>query len=718
MISTDHHDEQEMDEDSLKLSDILRAPNVAELLSEEERTEIAGQVYNNWLLDKQSRQPWEEKMAEALKLALQVSEAKTFPWPDCANVKFPLITIAALQFHARAYSALIPGTDVVKCRTFGTDPDGLKAARAARVSSHMSYQVLEEDEGWEENHDRVLITAPIVGCAFKKSQFDPLLGHSVTSHVLAANLYIPYYAATLETASRITELLFPSSNAMESWERRGLFLEGSCERVSPQSLQRNALTNARAESQGITEASQDPATPFELLEQHTWLDLDGDGLQEPYIVTVRMDTQKLCRIVARFRSTDVKRVGKKIYDIAPTHHYTKYPFIPSPDGGIYDLGWGVLLGPLNDSINTIINQLLDAGTMATTAGGFLGRGARLRSGDNAFKPFEWKRVDASGDDLRKNIVPHVPKEPSQVLFALLQLLISYGERVAGVTDQQVGVSPGQNTPAETSRNVISEGQKVFQGILKRFYRSMKQEFRKLYKLNKIYFPGESADYYNMKTGESAEVLAQDYLDSEKSICPAADPNMLSDGARLQQVQFLKQSAATTAGYDAEAVERRVLEAMQVSDVAAIYPGPKKMPPPQDTRLQIEQMKLQGKQLDMQVKLKIAALTLLGDADLNQAKISQLQADATLKLSQAAGAETGQQIAVINAQIGAAKAHQDSLLRAAKLLQEAMNQKDGTENGTTTAGQGTGMGGMAAQSGDSGVSQLLAGAGGAGDAGLG
>ncbi len=142
MIPTGHHDEQEMDEEALKLSDILRAPNVAELLSEEARTEIAGQVYNNWLLDKQSRQPWEEKMADALKLALQVSEAKTFPWPDCANVKFPLITIAALQFHARAYSALIPGTDVVKCRTFGTDPDGLKAARAARVSSHMSYQVL------------------------------------------------------------------------------------------------------------------------------------------------------------------------------------------------------------------------------------------------------------------------------------------------------------------------------------------------------------------------------------------------------------------------------------------------------------------------------------------------------------------------------------------------------------------------------------------------
>ena len=40
-------------------------------------------------------------------LRTQVREDKSFPWPDSANVKYPILTIAATQFAARAYSALL-----------------------------------------------------------------------------------------------------------------------------------------------------------------------------------------------------------------------------------------------------------------------------------------------------------------------------------------------------------------------------------------------------------------------------------------------------------------------------------------------------------------------------------------------------------------------------------------------------------------------------------
>ena len=78
------------------------------------------------------------------------------------------------------------------------------------------------------------------------------------------------------------------------------------------------------------------------------------------------------------------------------------------------MGWGLLLGPTNKSIDTLINQLIDAGTLSNTAGGFLGRGAKLRKGDNSFRPFEWKPVDSVGDDLRKNVFPLPVREPSNV----------------------------------------------------------------------------------------------------------------------------------------------------------------------------------------------------------------------------------------------------------------------------------------------------------------
>ena len=681
-----------------KLTDIIQDDNVAESLSSEDCEAIAQQVYATWELDQQSRSAWEQSMSEALKLATQVAEAKTFPWPNCSNVKFPLITIAALQFHARAYASLLPGPDVVKCRIYGSDPDGIEAARAQRVSEHMSYQVMEEDEAWEEVHDRVLITVPIVGCAFKKVFFDPRLGYNVSSFVPARNLYIPYFASSLESATRITEYAEITQNDMVSMVRSGLFLEKALDNTPTVSGISSTLRQVQDAVQGVREAADDHDRPYETLEQHGWLDLDGDGYEEPYIITIRKDTQCLCRIVARFTRTAIQKNNNgEVIRIDATHYYEKYSFIPAPDGGIYDLGWGRLLGPLNESINTAINQLIDAGTLATTGGGFLGRGARLRSGNIALKPFEWIRVDATGDDLRKSIVPATFRDPSAVLYNLLQLLINYGERVAGITDAQVGITPGQNTPAETTRTVVAEGQKVFLGILKRLYRSMKREFRKRYLLNRHFLDAE-VSYNSAISGEARKVLALDYAPSEKLICPSADPNMLTDAQRLQQVQLLKQSAATTQGYDMAAVERRFLEAIRVSDISTIFPGPDRVPAQPHYRIQIEQMRLEGRQLEQRNTIQLETLKLLGEADLNQAKIAKLQAEALAITQQTRSATTQQQISIINAQIGAAKAKQDSLLKAAAILQRSIQTKE-KDSGESPSNNRAGMGRLEDKSSD-------------------
>jgi hypothetical protein len=276
----------------------------------------------------------------------------------------------------------------------------------------MSFQVLEEDECWEENMDKVLLSEAIVGSAFKKTYFDASLGHNVSEHVLAKDLYIPYFAKSLEKASRITQMLYLSSNDLISKARSGLYCDTNTS-LTPETPESTPLEVASQESQGIVPTLSDSSAPFEVLEQHRYLDLDGDEYQEPYIVTIRKDTKQVLRIVARFSTTTIKKNAEgKITYITAHHYYTKFGFIPSPDGGIYDLGFGVLLGPTNESINTILNQLIDAGTMSNSAGGFLGRGAKLRSGDNTFKPFEWKRVDSTGDDLHKSIYPIPVREPS------------------------------------------------------------------------------------------------------------------------------------------------------------------------------------------------------------------------------------------------------------------------------------------------------------------
>ena len=659
----------------LEMSEITSSPNLAKHFTNEELRKIGSCVYEDWMSDSLSRGDWENRTADSMKLAMQVAEQKSFPWAGASNVKFPLITIAALQYQARAYPALISGTQIVKARVIGSDPNGEKATRASRISQFMSYQVLEEDVQWEENMDKALLTQAIVGCAFKKSYFDSFLKHNVSEHVLAKDLYIPYYAESLEKASRISHLLYLSHNELVQRERQGVFLKVP-ELESQEGSLDGPLEELKEEATGVIEPPADSSTPYIYIEQHRFLDLDNDGYEEPYIVTINKDSQEVTRIVARFHSADIqytrKNNKKEILYIEPQNYFTKFPFIPSPDGGIYDMGFGVLLGPLNESINTLVNQLVDSGTLANTAGGFLGRGVKFRSGDNSFKPFEWKRVDSTGDDLRKGIFPLPVREPSQVLYQLLDLLINYGERIGMAVDPLVGVNPGQNTPAETSRNMISEGQKIFSAVFKRTYRSLKQEFRKLYKLNALFLNDEQ-DFYSLINEGTNVIFQKDFFGDSKDVVPAADPNIITSEQKLQQAQMLQIAASNTPGYNRYEVEKIFLQAMQIPDVDKVFPdpqGPNALPPPPpDPKIVLETMKLKQQDKEFTMDLNFKIYDVQQQIKYLDAEIQNKEAQAVLYLAQADGVQAGHQISAIQNAIGLAKQKQEGLVHALEVLRD-------------------------------------------------
>ena len=658
-----------------KLEDLIVCPNIAELLHEDDLYKIGHDVHEEFTADLLSRSAWEKRTEESMKLALQVAEAKSFPWPNASNVKFPLITIAALQYHARAYPVLVNGDTPVRCRVIGDDPDGMKERRAERIENHMSYQILEVDEDWEEDTDRVLITQPIVGCAFKKTYYHPTKRRPQSDYILARDLVVNYWTKSLEQAPRVTHVQYMTKNEIYERVARGLFCEMT--EVTPVSIPQSNLQLTQNKAQGMeAPQSTDSSTPYEILETHKFIDFDQDGYAEPYIVWVRRDTKQVLRIVARFFDQSIERNDSgKILSIKAEQYFTKYPFIPSPDGGFYDLGFGVLLGPLNQSIDTIINQLVDAGTMSNTAGGFLSRGIKMRGGNYNFAPLEWKHVDSTGDDLRKGIVPLPVREPSQVLFTLLGMLINYGERIGGSVDILVGQNPGQNTAAETTRTMAEQGMKIFSGIFKRTYRSLKQEFRKLYRLNQLYLEDE-VDFQSDK-GEF-NISADDYNGPVSDISPSADPNIISDSQKMQQAQAILQLATTTPGVNIRQAQIMYAKAWKVAELESLLPdpkGPNAIKPAVPEKLQVEQMKSQIKQADQQLQMKLGVLKLMDTAKLNEAKIHKLEAEALLALEEAGGVRTGQEIQLINSQIAAMKAKNEGIMSSVELMMKLTEGED-------------------------------------------
>lgn len=696
----------------ISLEKILKSRNVADHIPREKLDHIGQWVVDNYNTDRQSRVEWEQRNEEAIKLALQVVEVKSFPWTNCSNVKFPLLTIAALQFLARI-SILTKGRQLVKMEVIGSDPDGKKYQQSQRIAQHMSLQLTDEDISWVDDDEKTKLATSILGVGIKKTYFDPVEGVTISEYVPAMNFVVDYYCKHLDNARRATHVITFDPNKIKERERRGVFLEMDDTPGNLVTETSNVMQNASDESQGIKRPTT--SDEIEVLEQLNWMDLDGDGYEEPYVMSVRRDTGQVLRIVARFyddgdvyrandpqvRSLEAKlrelgedsdadmqqrssiekqiqalRDDKKdiIVRIDPQKYYTKYTFIPSPDGGFYGLGLGALLGPMNESVNTLVNQLIDAGTMSNSGGGFLGRGVKLKGGKTSFDPFEWKPVDSTGDDLRKNIFPLPVREPSSVLFQLLGMLVTYSEKISGATDIMTGVSPGQNTPAETSRNTVEQGMMLFSGIYARMFRSFREELKKIYELNRVFLE-TSPRWYNLTQGGNAILAPDDYKSNAFRIFPTADAAAVSAQQRKDKAGQLMAAANASPGFNKYLVTKMWLEANEYENIDQIFPnpqGPNAIPMPPNPKAELEKAKLQQQQQQHQDQMQLAVAQLQSDAQVNQAKITELQAKAAKEISEAQGVDTGHQIALINAQIGAAKARQDGLMSALSLLQKTHN----------------------------------------------
>lgn len=532
-------------------------------------------------IDDLSRSDWLDKMDLAINLAMQIADEKAYPWPKAANVKYPLMTVAAIQFNARAYPAIVPGSNIVKAKVVGSDkgvkeigPDGrpavqmdeqgqpqpvwkvqpgAKRKKGDRVATHMSWQLGEEMSEWDEDTDKLLIILPIVGMLLRKTWFDPTLGRNRSSIVHPKKAIVNYNAVSLELTPRITEEIEFYPYQIVEKRRLGIWRDVDLPLV----------------------IDEDEDAPHIFLEQHRRLDLDGDGYEEPWIVTVHKDSSMVVRIEPRFDENRIFTNAKnEIAKIEPVHHYTKYSFLPSIDGSFYDIGFGILLGPINETVNASINMMLNAGHLQTVGGGFINSGLKLRGGNLRFRPGEWKQVQM-GAGVTNPIIPLVHPGPSAVLFELLGLLLEAGKDISAVQDVLTG-EQGANETATTTLARIEQGLKVFTAIYKRVYRSMKSELGKLYDLNAKYLNPQT--YFNV-LDEEHQVGPEDYDRRNSDVVPVADPNSVSDMQKLARGEFLLGFRGDPL-INQQEIRRRVFEAASVPDIDKLFEVPEPKPPPE------------------------------------------------------------------------------------------------------------------------------------------
>ena len=597
---------------TLNIDDLKKAKNIAELLDEQKLAEIGAKVMVNFDIDYKSCREWNDRVDKAMDIAKQTMEVKNHPFHRASNVKYPLITKLSIDTAARLYPMVVQNERVVKATIIGKDSDGEKLKRSVRISKHMSYQVLHQMGDFETDTDSLLHILPIVGTMFKKIYYDPILGKPISELCNPDRIVVNYNTQSLEKASRISHLLIFYANDVIERMRSGLFLDVDLELLKSTEEQ---------------DSNEDTDSPLELIEQHCFLDLDGDGYQEPYIVTCHKESKKVLRIVQRFKAVHKNDKGQ-VQRIEPQHYFTDYHFIRSPDGGFYSVGLGSLLYPLNSAINTLINQLIDAGTLNNMQSGFLGKGLRLRGGEFKFKLGEWKILDsASGLNLQQNIMPLPTKEPSQTLFQLLGFLVEVGEDLISTNDLMQGKGQTQNVATSTVDAMIEQGMKVFNSIAKRLYRSLRGEFSKIYELNRKHLTQKD---YARVLDEDADVKA-DYAADDLDILPVADPSMSSQTQKL----MIARSLMAIETLDPYEKTKYYLEAMQldeqVIDRLLPKPDPNAPPPPEAQKTMAEVEKIAAES-----KLRMAEISKISiDAQLEEEKIKIAQQEAASRSSESA-----------------------------------------------------------------------------------
>lgn len=549
-----------------KLLAFEASDNIAEDLTEEQLSKIAQDVDRKYEIDKKSRSEWEEMSKRAMDLALQVRKPKNYPFEGAANIKYPLVTVAALQFGARAYPAIVDGARIVKGQVVGNDSGvpikdengdpkldpmdqqplwlkkpGEKRAKAGRVSKHMSYQLLNEMPEWEEDTDILVHHLPIVGCAFRKVWRAETMERNKSEMVPAMHLVVNNKCRSLDEAPAVTHEVFVYPQDIEERQLSKLWLD--IDLPCPAS-----------------DGDNDEDAPHMFLEQHRYIDLDEDGYKEPYIVTVHKESCQVVRVVANFRMEEVKDNGKRIVRIPKEQYFVKYIFLPDPKGGFYGIGFGQLLESLGETIDTTINQMLDAGHLQNAGGGFIGTGIRLKKGGQIkISPGKFEQIETSGK-IGDQVHLHQFQGPSPVLFQLLGMMVDAARDITAVKDILTGDTDGKVQTATTTLAMIEQGLKVFTAIYKRIYRALKDEFKLLFELNARHIDEKA--YYTFND-EQEVVEKSDYDVGSMDVCPVADPKMVTDMQRMAHAQLLMQIAEHPAFgplQDAQEALRRVYEA--------------------------------------------------------------------------------------------------------------------------------------------------------------
>ena len=552
--------------------------NLAEVIDEQVLGRLGSELYQDTESYKDSRADWEKAYTQGLDLLGFKYESRTEPFQGASSATHPVLAEAVTQFQALAYKELLPPEGPVRTQVIGAETPAIKD-QAERVSEFMNYQIMDVMKEYEPEFDQMLFYLPLSGSTFKKVYYDETLGRAVSKFIQAQDIIVPYTANSIDDAEAVIHSIKISENELRKQQVAGFYRDIELV-ASDQLTQDDDVKSKERQLEGVTMSGQTEDV-FTLLECHVNLDLEGfedmnpqtgepTGIKLPYIVTIEENSREVLSIRRNYAQNDPLK--KKI------NYFVHFKFLPG--FGFYGNGLIQMIGGLSRTATQALRQLLDAGTLSNLPAGFKQRGIRIRDDAQSIQPGEWRDVDAPGGNLRDAFMTLPYKEPSQTLLALMGVVVQAGQRFASIADMQVG-DGNQQAAVGTTVALLERGSRTMSAIHKRIYAAMKQEFKLLANVFKLYLPPE----YPYEVVGAQRTIKQADFDDKVDIIPIADPNIFSQTQRITIAQTeLQLAMANPAIHNMYEVYKNMYSALGVRDIDTILLKPDQ-PTPKDPALE-------------------------------------------------------------------------------------------------------------------------------------
>ena len=535
--------------------------NLAEEISEAALSTLAGDLDKSIDQDKNSRKDWEKAYTEGLKLLGLHIEERTEPWDGASGVFHPMITEAVVRFQSEMITETFPAQGPVRTKLLGKETPQMKEI-AVNVEDDMNNELTEVMKEFRPEHERMLWSLPATGSAFKKVYYDPNLGRQVSMFIPAEDIILPYGTTDMDTCYRVTHVMRKTKNEIVKLQNAGFYRD--IELPDP-SRSREDIQMAKDKETGFSDLNDERYTLYEC---HVDLELDGfedvddegneTGIMVPYVVTLIKGTHDILSVRRNWNEGDELRLKRQ--------HFVHYQYIPG--FGAYGFGLFHLIGGFAKSATSIMRQLIDAGTLSNLPGGLKSRGLRIKGDDTPIAPGEFRDVDVASGNIRDSILPLPYKEPSQVLYTLLNNIVEEGRRFAATADMSVSDMSAQ-TPVGTTLALLERQLKVLSAVQARTHFALKQELKLLKNIIRDY---TDADYtYDPEYGGRKSKKA-DY--DKVDIIPVSDPNAATLSQRVVQYQAVIQMAQMAPQiYDLPQLHRSMLDVLGIKNADKLVPLP-------------------------------------------------------------------------------------------------------------------------------------------------